>query len=324
MAKAGFWLKGAKGKLGGSTLQKGSTGGTIIRSNAESVKNPKTIAQAYQRMVFATVATAKKALSSIVDHAFEGVNYGVESLSYFQRANIAILRAAALNNDTDRNFSIKGARTLVPNRYLVSKGSLPMANFEIVPTTQDNVIIKIAGATQIGSTAPATAQGYINALASMGLEPGDQLTMIAISEDTNMVIAETDLGTGAVNYIGYSEVGRIVFKTVDQISDFTANWLAADGQFNTNYVTRIDGVIKVDDDPTAGIQLAMDVANAPTGGTLIRSKQGSDGKWLRSTAFMLVESSTSHALADPVYLTYMASSSNTNFESDRYLNNALD
>jgi hypothetical protein len=44
MAKVGFWLQGAKGKLAGSKLQ-GGVNGTIIADNTKKPKNPKTVNQ---------------------------------------------------------------------------------------------------------------------------------------------------------------------------------------------------------------------------------------------------------------------------------------
>ena len=54
MAKAGFWLRGATGKLAGSALQKGANGETIIREIVEPT-NPQTESQQIQRIVMTTV-----------------------------------------------------------------------------------------------------------------------------------------------------------------------------------------------------------------------------------------------------------------------------
>ena len=50
MAKTGFWLKGATGKLAGAALQKGANGETIMREIV-TPKNPQTEAQMIQRIV---------------------------------------------------------------------------------------------------------------------------------------------------------------------------------------------------------------------------------------------------------------------------------
>ena len=53
MAKVGFWLKGAKGKLAGSTIYKDGNGDTVM--------------SAFSKM------------KAITDHSFEGVKAGMPS-----------------------------------------------------------------------------------------------------------------------------------------------------------------------------------------------------------------------------------------------------
>ena len=76
MAKVGFWLQGATGKLAGSKLQNG-VNGTIIADNTKKPKNPKTINQILQRIFVNTVAQAYSAMQPILCHSFEGVADGV-------------------------------------------------------------------------------------------------------------------------------------------------------------------------------------------------------------------------------------------------------
>ena len=77
MALSGFWLRGARGKLAGSVLQKG-VDGTIIREKVKP-SNPNSEGQKIQRMIFGSVAMAYSVLKTICDHSFEGVLYGPES-----------------------------------------------------------------------------------------------------------------------------------------------------------------------------------------------------------------------------------------------------
>lgn len=50
MAKTGFWLHGATGKLAGATMSKGANGETIMRE-VVTPKNPKTEGQSIQRII---------------------------------------------------------------------------------------------------------------------------------------------------------------------------------------------------------------------------------------------------------------------------------
>ena len=70
MAKVGFWLKGARGKLAGSVLANSPTG-PIIRENKVGA-NPKTKSQAIQRSCFATASKTSVALRAVFESAFDG------------------------------------------------------------------------------------------------------------------------------------------------------------------------------------------------------------------------------------------------------------
>lgn len=134
MAKVGFWLQGAKGKLAGSVMQKGE-GGTIIRQRV-APNNPKTPKQMAQRIVFATVTQAARFMDPIINHSFEGFATGAKSRREFVRLNLDKLRAlAALDfadapsaGDANVFMTTKNVSALIPNRYIVSRGSLSYNN----------------------------------------------------------------------------------------------------------------------------------------------------------------------------------------------------
>lgn len=131
MAKSPFILYGAKGKVGNVVAQKGAYGGTILREYVKP-SNPKTAKQNAQRIVFATVVQAAQKLKPLVDHAFENVPYGVRSINRFSQLNLKMLRNAAAVDFEEGNkaseslgfYTTKGISALIPNRYIVSQGSL--------------------------------------------------------------------------------------------------------------------------------------------------------------------------------------------------------
>ena len=94
MAKAGFWLKGARGKLAGASLQKGADGETVMREIV-TPKNPKTTAQLIQRTLMATVQKAYGQMKEITDHSFEGIAAGQATMARFLKVNANALRARA-------------------------------------------------------------------------------------------------------------------------------------------------------------------------------------------------------------------------------------
>lgn len=131
MANAGFYLYGAKGKVGNIVARKGRKG-TILAERRFSIRNPRTNKQMAQRIILATVAQAAKFLSPIVDHSFEGVAIGQLSKDRFRKLNMNRLRKIAANDFateatglTARAFTTtKNTEALIPNSYIISSGSL--------------------------------------------------------------------------------------------------------------------------------------------------------------------------------------------------------
>lgn len=121
MAKVGFWLHGARGKLAGSVLVN-SPQGTIIREN-KTPANPKTHAQALQRAIFATVTKSAVDLAPVVESAFDGVKNGADSRREFVKLNVAQLRNV-YNEDGEAILLPKGSTNQVPNCLILSNGSL--------------------------------------------------------------------------------------------------------------------------------------------------------------------------------------------------------
>lgn len=121
MAKVGFWLRGARGKLAGSVLAN-SPQGTIVREN-KTPANPKTRSQALQRAIFATVTKSAVDLAAVIESAFDGKKNGVESRREFVKLNVAQLRKV-YNEDGEAILLPKGSTNQVPNNLIISNGSL--------------------------------------------------------------------------------------------------------------------------------------------------------------------------------------------------------
>lgn len=130
MSYSGFWLRGAKGKFAGAVLQKGEKG--TIQRELVVPKNPRTNAQMAHRIIFATVTQAAARLYPFIKDSFEGFEVGAKSRREFVRLNTKRLRALAAidyENQTDGTSSncfvtTKGVSALIPNQYVISKGTL--------------------------------------------------------------------------------------------------------------------------------------------------------------------------------------------------------
>lgn len=159
MGKSNFYLYGVKGKVGNLVAQKGVKGGTTLRSYVVP-KNPKTRRQIAQRIVFATVTQASRVLKPLINHSFEGVAYGNDSVNRFRSLNLKKLRTLAAKDFADTPkaadaqcfFTTQGIRSIIPNQYIVSSGSLTDSALSVAKAGQPSVgaidgelYIKVAG-----------------------------------------------------------------------------------------------------------------------------------------------------------------------------------
>lgn len=128
MAKVGFWLKGARGKLAGSVLAKSPTG-TIIRENKVGA-NPKTMSQAIQRACFATASKTSVALKEVVESSFDGAKNGEESRRAFMTLAVEMLKAQYMQGSKSLHLLGKKSNMQVPNILQVSKGNLGAIELE--------------------------------------------------------------------------------------------------------------------------------------------------------------------------------------------------
>lgn len=333
MAKGNLFLGTARGRVGSVVFRRRN--GQQITSVRTSPTNPKSEAQCKQRMVFATSVSAAARLRTIVDHSFEGIRYGQDSVNYFTKLNTKMLRAG-MNYDGEsempdhNNYLVKGAKGLARMPFQISRGQLRFPLY--------------AWATSFGEDSPATQIGaelngvqfevlageisnateYASVLSCLGLQPGEQLTLVAGLTDNNMDAEYSP--TGAVNYTTYVEYARIIFKPAQDI-DFSTPFRLVDannGQFNS-LVVNFERSSNWADKVIVEISTTGNAIIAPvTNGldlvmiALIRSARSASG-WLRSSA-KFVLSTESDALAWQVWPSYGQQESEGS--SRRYLNQA--
>lgn len=139
-------INNLKGKLGNIVVQKGVYGESVVRAYTSEVKNPKTLAQANQRMKAAPTQYARRAMKEIIDHSFEGIAYGQKSLNHF--VSLAMKSNAAPAQQ-------KGDMRFIPGKYQMSVGSLAPISSEWDGSSSfvSNLVI---GENKTGSASPTT------------------------------------------------------------------------------------------------------------------------------------------------------------------------
>lgn len=177
MAKAGFWLRGAKGKLAGASMGKGANGQTIMREIV-TPKNPRTNAQLMQRAIMATVMQAYSAGKIIFDHSFQGRSVGAPNQQRFMSLNARRLRST-ITDDIDNN--VEAVRQ---NGRVVAPGvpSPTPAILQVSEGTLNNTLLPNSKWT--AGLANETLAQYCTRL---GLTPNDLFTFVALYIGANPI-----------------------------------------------------------------------------------------------------------------------------------------
>lgn len=188
MAKNPFWLRGARGKLAGSVLQKGENG-TIIREKVTPA-NPRTLSQMLTRVVFGTLGTAAARLRKIVGQTFEGAANDAINKRMFVQQNFPVLKTLAQLSSTGQpeqynvcgRFAPKGCRQLIPNPYVISNGSLILPS--VLRLEMQDMYASDGFKSTTNTVSLTVGETYSAAnlwQMALGLKPGQQLTIVYIT-----------------------------------------------------------------------------------------------------------------------------------------------
>lgn len=145
----------------------------VVRSLAETVANPQTIAQMRGRMIMSTIMQAQSALKPIIDHSFDNVVGVQPNLSEFIRRNYALIKADVAANPSSGNvfglnaYQEKGVKQ---GAYIISDGKAA------VPAAVS--IDKAAGVITIALSADTMTMAGLKAALGFGNE--DFLTIVGI------------------------------------------------------------------------------------------------------------------------------------------------
>lgn len=145
----------------------------VVRSLAETVANPQTIAQMRGRMIMSTIMQAQSALKPIIDHSFDNVVGVQPNLSEFIRRNYALIKADVAANPSSGNafglnaYQEKGVKQ---GAYIISDGKAA------IPAAVS--IDKAAGVITIALSAGAMTMAGLKAALNFGNE--DFLTIVGI------------------------------------------------------------------------------------------------------------------------------------------------
>ena len=274
-------------------------GQQITKDRVYRVSNPRTEAQMKQRAIIPIVAASRAVLKGLVDHSFEGVNYGNDSLKKFSELN---LRSGALIVDSyaPNGYSNPGFAELT-----VSKGSLNDGGVLIKPNDVNTSVIyrfRAQGKTDLKFKAAKegdSADAELKIIAEWGatecevFSPGNQLTFLTVSLVDYVKVGDNRAPVSAF------DISRFLFPSTEstpaQVDDVNGLWkLNGDVHEGSSYLALTNGnaLVKMswrkdDNELIMSIFPKNHAQSLVCGGALIRSAYV-NGTWKRSNAQIAV------------------------------------
>lgn len=175
MAKGNLLLGTAKNSVGDVVMYR-REGAQITRVRVRIVKNPKTVAQSFQRAIMAPIAKFYSPLSDVLERSFEGLSKA-KSHNKFNQVNANLARA--------KKWALPKGTGFFPLPYELSQGTLPSLNYY----AEGTLTIQTPGLTAENST----IGGLSTSLATLGLKDGDVVTIIVINSHS--------VGGGVTSYV---------------------------------------------------------------------------------------------------------------------------
>lgn len=302
MSKGNMLLGHARGKVGSLVFSR-ADGKQIVRSRAEVVKNPRTQSQMIQRIMLNTIAQAYSSMKDIVDHSFQGLSEGQQSMSYFMQRNLNKLRtkvaaeiAAGKSLSKIFEFSPLKSNKLAVNGYEIAKGTLPEILVSFDSEGEHSVIF------------PVSANTYEGVASYYGLKRGDQLTFVQLVNDPTL----------GVKFL----YARVILDPRKEDG--------AEAPMSTPFVQ--NGAFVLPSPRNEGVfqnlsfgnkEIVFNMATGFTyGGTVIVSRKANDGTWLRSNATIQLDTALATGGTSMQRALDLLVQSGIEGLSDLYLNNA--
>ena len=279
-------------------------GQQVTKDRVYRISNPRTEAQMRQRAIIPIVAASRVALKGLVDHSFEGVNYGNDSLKKFSELN---LRSGALlvESYAPDGYSNPGFANLMVSKGTLNDGNVVVAinpgpsgentNVTYGYNTSANTDLKFKAAK-----AGDKADAVLRTIADWGatncdvVAPGNQLTFLTVS-----LVDYVEVGDNRAPISGF-DINRLLFPSTEntpaQVDDVNGVWSlkhdvpeGSAGCVLSNGIALI-GIDWDKDSKTLTITVQPSTQNEPPvcGGAVIRSAHV-NGTWKRSNATINIQ-----------------------------------
>ena len=203
----------------------------VVRSLAETVANPQTIAQMRGRMIMSTVMQAVSAMRPIIDHSFDNVPAGQPCISEFISRNYALIKADVEANPASGNqfalvaYQEKGIQS---GKFVVSDGEI------LLPSAVT------FGAFEISIAFSGTSHTVGDLKTLLGLGADDYITLMSIQDGgengTQFLFCRLHIKAGV------ADTTVIESANISTVFDFEGNWTPTLAVLETgeNFKLRVD------------------------------------------------------------------------------------
>ena len=194
-------------------------GQQITKDRVTRIANPRSEAQMQQRALVPIVAASRAALKGLVDHSFEGVTYGQQSLKKFSELN---LKAGALDVVS---YSPNGVSNPGFAKLQVSAGSLGLSTLESIELNDDKTGLVVnfhtLGKKELLFKAAAVgdnADAVLETIADWGtidcadVAGGNQLSFLTVSN-----VGSVQVGTNEAPLSTF-DICRLLFPSAETTS----------------------------------------------------------------------------------------------------------
>ena len=310
-----------RGKVGNMVGQSNSLSNgkdkQVWRAYNGTVANPKTNKQAQQRSLFVAAKNFQTAFAGILDHSWQGIDYGPKSLNFFRKL---ILTAGGANYPTFA-YQAKGTMTPIPQPWPVSKGSINVQGFDNLILNSSRKEIQINGGSDY-------LLKKTMAESIPGLKIGDQITMVGIKANKAITTNGTPLSqTDILSNEYIPVVGRFIVDDTS-VADFGATFAFTDENgVNIGYSLDLTDAGSLRILKGTGTSLGSNDIDLAAVALIVSRKVEGKASWQRSTAVMYVPDFITEAFNSPAYVQSCIASFQDaagNQESDWYLNEPTD
>lgn len=234
-------------------------GEQITKDRVYRVSNPQSNAQMAQRVKLALVANARSILKDIVNHSFEGVTYGEDSLREFSSLN---LKSGALSI---ASYVPSGISDTGLANFIISKGSL------------DEVVISNSQAT--GEDVPEDANGvrYDNIRFAIPNASGAVSVLDVVGNSNTITYGGLCKLLTAIGYPDRSQLTLLGCYRGGKYTYATGSNIEAEGHYHRWYISRLMNDSTLDQNTTS--PWTMDQSTTADDKTTITSITISDGYW---------------------------------------------